>query len=255
MAKKQETEGGALAVVDTSRFPALTPGSEIAEAMQANMTGEQIQEGDLTRVPTPAGGATQWVVPDLTGETSTDEIIGLLVYFAPRGVLWPSEEPSESMPLLISNDLLTAQRVGDDYGDIDPDELEKFRNADGTYDWQALPWNQWGSGKGGVGKRCKESRLLMVLREGDAFPLLIRCQPGSLKTVRPFIMKLPVPHWRAVVGLKLQRVKNKTGQVYSQIVPRYVGAISQEEGARIRQLYTDNLGRMVRGRMESDAEG
>ena len=156
----------------------------------------------------------------------------------------------------MTNNLIHAHRVGEFYGDIKPDELEKFRNSDGTYDWPKLPWNQWGSGRGGVGKRCKESRLLMVLREGDVFPLLIRAQPGSLKTVRPFILKLPVPHWRAVIGLSLQKVKNKGGQEYSQIVPRYVGPVPADVGIEIKRLYTDPLTRMVSGgALASDSDG
>lgn len=255
MAKKKNNGNGgnALAVVEPSKYPALCPDSDIAEAMAANMEGETIQESDLRRVPTPAGGATRWVVPTVMGEQVEDELVGILVGYERRGVLWPTEEVSNSMPLLITRDLITAQRVGDDYGDIDPDELEKHR-TDGGYDWLSLPWNEWGSGKNGIGKRCKESRLLFLLREGEPFPLLVRAQPGSLKTVRPFITQLPIPHWRAVVSLTLQVAESRGGPKYAQIVPRLVGTLSKEDGEAVCKLYTQPIKKMTAGVMESDKE-
>ena len=255
MAKKSNG-GTALVPFNVNQYPALVEGSDLREAIEANAQGTPMQESDLVRVPTPAGGAKQWVVPGISGEETVDELVGILVYFAPRGVLWPTEDIGNSPPLLVSNDLVTATRQGDDFGDIDPDELEKYATGGGRYDWQKLPWNQWGSGKNGTGKRCKESRLLMLLREGSAFPLLVRAQPGSLKTVRPFIMQLPVPHWRAVVGLSLQVANSKgAGVKYSQIVPRLVDTLPREIGDQVRKLYTEQLAGMAAGAMASDAEG
>jgi hypothetical protein len=138
-------------------------------------------------------------------------------------------------------------------GDIDPSILEKHHRADGTYDWQSLPWNEWGTGKNGVGKRCKESRILMILRENEAFPLLIRAQPGSLKTIRPFVTQLPIVYWRAMISLKLTaQISKGSGQRYSQIIPKLIGVASGEVGAKIKQLYTDPLSRLAERAMESD---
>ncbi len=248
--------GTELAVFQPERFPALIDGSDLREAMEANLRGGGFTEADLVRVPTPAGGATRWVIPTVSGEEVCEEIVGLMVYFAPRGVLWPSMEATEGqLPLLMTTDLITAKRVGDNYGDIDPDELEKYANGDGTYDWQSLPWNQWGTGKDGKGKRCKESRMLMILRENEAFPLVVRAQPGSLKTVRPFIMRLPVPHYRAVVGLKLQAVKSASGKTFAQIVPRLISTVDRETGKKIKRLYTDPLARLAQEVLVGDRGG
>jgi len=273
MAKKSNGNGGgnALTVIEPANYPALDPNSDVREAMLANMQGAQMSESDLVRVPTPAGGGTKWVVPGLQGEEILAELTGILVYYGPRGVLWPTEEPNESMPLLLSHDLITAVRVGDDYGDIDPDELEKYRLGDlqkgqigerefrtHVYDWLGLPWNQWGSGKNGIGKRCKESRLLFLLREAEVFPLLVRAQTGSLETVRPFVMRLSnvgVPYWRAVVSLGLQAVTSHGGQKYAQIVPTLVGTLDKETGEQVRKLYTEPLRAMASGALASGREG
>jgi len=162
-----------------------------------------------------------------------------------RGTLWGSEEPQGKVsPVLVSYDLMTAVRVGDDLGDIDPDVLESCRTGDRTYDWTRLPYNQYGTSRSGRGKRCKESRLMAILRADEAWPLLVTAGPGSLKTVTPFVKRLAVPHYRAVVSLTLDRVENAGGQPYSQIVPKYVGAITKEEGDIVRRLYTEPLSRV-----------
>jgi hypothetical protein len=51
-------------------------------------------------------------------------------------------------------------------------------------------------------------------------------------------------HYECVIGLKLQKAKGAGGQPYSQIVPRTVGTISEEEGEVARRLYTEPLTRM-----------
>lgn len=226
------------------RFMALRPDSDIREALDANLRGgESIRPGDLPRVPTPAGGGKVWNWTDTgNNEQTAKSIDGLLVYVGYRGTLWGSEEPQgKASPVLVSYDLVNAIRVNDDIGDLDAEVLESCRIGDRLYDWRKLPYNQYGTSKSGRGKRCKESRLLAILREEEAWPLLVTAGPGSLKTVTPFVTRLPVPHYRAVVSLTLDRVENQGGQPYSQIVPKYLGAISKEMGAVVRRIYTDPL--------------
>lgn len=241
--------------VQGTQWLALQPDSDLREALQANIVaGETIDVSDLIRVPTPGGGGTTWTWQGISGEESDKEIVGILVCYQPRGVLWPSQEPGDSPPLLVTHDMIEAEMLGDNPGDIDLAELEKYRLPSGRFDWAAIPWNQWGSGKNGIGKRCKEQRLLFVLRQQDAWPMVVTAQPGSLKTIRPFIKRLTVPHWRAVVSLSLQKVKSKGGIDYAQIVPRLVATLSKEEGDMIRRLYTEPLKR-VATRVQVDAGG
>lgn len=247
MTRREATQGSTeLAVKVTDNWLALQTGSDIREALEANVAaGEQINVQDLIRVPTPGSGGTTWTWVGVSGEEHEKEIVGILVCYQMRGVLWPSEEPGKSAPLLVSHDLLTAEMVGDNPGDIDLAELEKCRLPDGRFDWARLPWNQWGSGKNGIGKRCKEQRLLFVLRQEDVWPMVITAQPGSLKTVRPFVHRLPVAHWRAVVSLGLQKVPSKGGIDYAQIVPKLVGTLTKEEGEAVRKMYTEPLKRVA----------
>lgn len=237
-----------LSIVNPANFLALQPGSDVSEALTANLVeGESMMIGDLTVVKTPTSGSTKWTIEDVTGEVVTDAITGILVYYGPHGVLWPSNESVEgTKPLLVTHDLKIARKIGDDYGDLDEAAIEACRNDDGSYDWKALPYNQFGTGKNGIGKRCKEQRLMAILRESDAFPLLIRAQPGSLKSVTTFIKKLPCAHFRAIVELKLEKAQSKGGQAYAMIKPRLVAQLTKEQGEVVKTMYTENLGEAIR---------
>jgi hypothetical protein len=226
--------------VDPSLFPALMPDSDIAEAIEANTQGRGFDLSALVRVKTPAGGGKTWVYADSgNNEVETKAIEGMMVYYGQRGVLWGGEDLQKGkLPVLVSYDLRTAERVNEDIGDLDPAALEACRIGDRLYDWHKLPWNKDGSGRGGFGRRCKESRVLAILQDGEAFPVIVSAGPGSLKTVCPFVTRLPVPHYRAKVSLSLEKATSAGGIDYSQIIPRLVGQVSKEAGAAIKKIYT-----------------
>jgi hypothetical protein len=257
MAKKST----ALATADeplNGNFLALIEGSAELEAMETNLGDNAVlTESDLRRVKIPSAGGTKWTIPSVTGDETVDEIEGILAAVCPRGILWPSIESREgTMPLLRSDDLKIAHRVGNDNGDISPAILEKYRIGDGepaAYDWQGLtsdggPFG-FGSGKNGQGKRAKEQRVLFILRERDVFPLVVTASPGSLKAIRQFVLGLVnagIPHYRAIIGLSLRRETSQGGQAYSQIVPRLIGTLTVEQGEAIRQKYTIKLKEVAR---------
>jgi len=229
-------------------YPALVPGSRQSRVIASNLDGEPMNEQDLVSVPTPLGGSTTWNI-DVDGNVeSTDEIVGLLVAVASRGVLWPSANPTEQRPIIVSHDLITGYRVNDDLGgEIDPDDLEKYRIGDRRYDWGALSTSpEFGFGSSGAGKKVKESRLLAVLRQGETWPLLVKIGPGSLRNWVPFKKRLPCFTWEAVIGLRLRREKGASGNPYSQVVPRLAGIVSEEQGEVARSTYTEALEEMFR---------
>lgn len=233
--------------VKTVDFPALSADSRQMRIIQNNLDGEPMRETDLVRVRTPLGGATQWTIDNNGNLETTDEISGLLVAVGKRGVLWPSEDPSESRPVLVTNDLLVGHLVSRDLGTIDPAALEKYRLKEGQYDWAALstgPEFGYGSNRSGSGKRIKEARVLAILRQGETWPVLVTVGPGSLNNLLPFLKRLPCFFHEAVIGLRLQRAKGRGGQPYSQIVPRLVGQISEEQGEVAERIYAEPLRRM-----------
>jgi hypothetical protein len=242
-----------IAVVEPETgFLALHGDSDFAEAMAANLaTGESLSVSDLIRIKTPAGGGRTWQYVNSDGaEVECKAITGLMVYYASLGQLWGSEEPTKGQrPVLTSYDLKTATRTNDSLGDIDAEQLEAYRIGDRLYDWEAMgkegsPFG-WGSGKGGYGRRIKESRTLAILQPGEAWPVLLSVGGGSISTISPFVKRLKVAHYRVIVSLTLQKVASKSGIDYSQIVPENVGTITREEGLIIKNLYTDPLTRIA----------
>ncbi len=266
VAEPQET---GLSVISPERFLALNLSGEMKAAMDAAAaTGETFTTDDLVRVPTPAAGATSWTIPDPSGDVTTPEIQGLLVCYQPTGVLWPSHEPSPgAIPVLRTFAPADPNGVGEQVGPIPDSMIDSLRahciresapGVPGLYRWANIPQNQWGTGKGGVGKMCKEQRMLFILREGDIYPLLVRAQPGSLKAITKFFKQLTpsakVPYFRCVVSLRLEKTANKTGQPFSRIVPKLVGTVPSDVGEIIRTKYTVVLQKLVAA-LEADAGG
>lgn len=228
-------------------YPGLNPDSRQMAIIAANLEGEQMNELDLVSVKTPLGGSTTWTI-NVDGNTeTTDEIVGVLVGVGKRGLLWPQEDPSEAKPVIASTDLVVGYRISDDLGSIKPEDLEKFRIGDRRYDWQAMSSSDefgYGSARSGSGKRCKEARTLAILREGQTWPILVTVGAGSLRNIIPFLRRLPCFQHEAVIGLKLVKAKGRGGQPYSQIVPRLVGQLTEEQGEVCRRIYADPLKQM-----------
>ena len=230
----------AISAAKTVNYPALAPNSRQARIIAQNLGDEPMRITDLVRVKTPLGGATKWNIEVNGNEQTCDELVGLLVGECKYGALWPSENPTEQRPVVVTNDLLVGYRVSDDLGSVDPKALERYRIGDRRYDWAALstsPEFGYGAAKG-AGKRVKEARILAILREGDVWPVLVTVGPGSLASWLPFRKRLPAFHYECVIGLKLQKAKGAGGEPYSMIVPRVVAEISEEQGEVARQLYT-----------------
>ena len=250
MAKKETMAKNGLAVSAASRFVALRGGMN---AVRANLdaTGESLSASDLIRVPTPTAGGTTWCIPGPAGDESAKSIAGVLCFYQKCGVLWPSLDTQPgAMPVLRTWDLEIAEQIGPIPADM-LDVLEPCRIDERHFDWAKCGYNQWGSGKNGFGKRCKEQRLLFVLRENALLPLLITVQPGSLKSVVKFVKSLglqsQIPYYCcAIIDLSLEKVVNRGGQPYSQIVPKLVGTLSEADGEMVKKQWTDPLAEIVR---------
>ena len=242
----------ALAVLTRNNFLAIADDSEMRRALEANMLeGDTFSEGSLIRVKTPSAGALKWTINGISGPEEVTEIEGAMVFQCKRGVLWRSLDPTPgSKPVLSTSDLKLARMVCDKR-DVPKDMLAQIENCvvklaekegeSDIYDWAALPYTQYGSGRNGQGKFAKEQRVLFVLRKTDAWPLMINVQPGSLRAITNFIMQLPVPFWRAVIGLSLKTSKSGAGIDYSEIVPRLKGILSEEDGQLLYSRYTAGL--------------
>ena len=237
-------------IATTSQFDFLKPGSRAAKIVASNIGDGQVYESDLPSVGMPAGGSTQWSYEDASGNTvNTDAIEGILVAAVGRGVLWPTTEPSGSRPLLVSNDMKVGFLVGEDFGDVNPADLDKYLIEGNKYDYAAIsnsPEFGFQNGAGGRrGKRVKESLVLAVLQKDEVLPVLVKLGGGSLGAFTKFRKGLKVLPEEAVVSLKLEKVSNMAGQKFSRVKPALIGTLTEEEGDVVRTLYTEPLTQML----------
>lgn len=252
--------------LNASTFIALRPDGEVMEANMANLDGEEMMLSCLARAKVPSGGGNAFRVFDVDGESTVSEIEGVICLQQNRGALWPNDDPKPgTLPYLVTNDMKVAYQLGDDMGRLDPAILEAAKipprpehGGRSYYDWSKLEYTKFGSStKGsGKGKRAKETKLLAILRKGDAFPILLNAPPTSVKNVKAFMLQLsPLPHFRAVVKLTLRTERNSEGIDYSKIEIKKVGALSKMEGEVIKRMYTDPLRALVNsGRLTVEAD-
>lgn len=223
----------------------LQPESDIAEALRVNLSvGGVISPSILPKVTFPAAGGTTWGYKVNGIDFSERELIGVPVYFGPRVTLWPTDEPSGGRPVLISNDGITAIRVSDDIGDLDPEVLEAARTGDRTYLLERLAYAKFGSGRNGRGRRIRESRVLCLLREDDAWPLLVQFPAMSVQPMTLAITQLPVPYYQAVVGISLHKEANPQGKPYAVADMRLVSRLTREQGKALAATYGEALRKM-----------
>ena len=231
----------------SSDYPVLTEGSREAMILAKKFGDQPVSERDLAVIKTPAGGSTTfaWSTPEGTDETA-QEITGILVADAGRGDLWPSREPSGTKPLITTRDLKVGYKVGEEFGDVDPADLEKFARPDGTYDWAAMSNSaEFGFGSAGRGKRVKEQRVLAILRPGDIKPVLVKVSGGSLSSFAKLERALSVLNHEAIITVSLEKVKNAGGQPYSRLVFKLAGTLSPQDGERVYAAYTQPLTAML----------
>ena len=78
----------------------------------------------------------------------------------------------------------------------------------------SCPMNKWGSaGEGRRGKACREKRLLLVLRDGEALPVTVVAPPTSIMPVARFETRAAARRLRlGQIHIKLSTQAQKRGQ-------------------------------------------
>lgn len=237
-AKKPEApatvaSGGELVPVQ-QHFLALRDTKAVAEVAKANFGERKASAFDLERIRLGAQGSKSFVIADaLEGEKMTTSFEGVITFWTGSRVFWklPFEESGGgSPPDCASIDLKTG------FGDVSPagtvGEIGRRNCAD-------CPHNQWGSGKNGIGKACRETVTLFVLRsdaQDNFFPSMLVAPPGSLKPWNTYMMGLlnkGIPFYAAMHEFTLERESSQSGIAYSQLRPRFVRRLTGDEAAAV----------------------
>ena len=232
MKKLEETnEEFALTTIADSGFLAARSDIEQVKAVLASNLGAQgIRAEDLPRHGVPAGGATSWTLDLGEGEESAKELDGIILSHTDGRVYWSGtygEGDSGNSPDCYSNDLLTG--VGNPGGSCLTCEFAQFGSA-------LKP-----SGEPARGQACQQRKVLLVLPPYSVLPLSIALSPGSLKSIRKYLVSLGgrmLRYDQVVTRFAWRQEKSGDGQKYAVIDPRVVRTPSEKEQALI-SVYRD----------------
>lgn len=235
----------AIATIDTA-FQGLNGEDSAVDLLETNLGGGSLRSSDLTWIKIPSGGITTFSWTSKAGEDFTAKSIrGLLVVVGrTEQTLWPYQDAKAgSRPLLVSHfeSGPAAVRVGDDFGELDPDVIEAAKNEDGTYDTRQIPYFNW---QGRVPPRAKSGRVIGILRENEALPVFIRVSSTSLEPVNSLLRGLVVSgihFFRAVVEFGLEKRSGSRAD-YAVLTAKKEGdPISVEAGKIAKARFTDVL--------------
>lgn len=220
------TKGQELAEQEPSNYLAVLPElGEVAELIKENLGSEGFDVFTLNRIKIPAGGGLAWTVETLTGPEAEPEIRGIIIAWQHWQVYYskPLEETGGGSPPDCSS------------RDGQMGTLSEAYNSEGIGMFgpcASCPNNQWGTGRNGRGKACKEVRALFLLREGDTFPTLLTMPPTSIKPIKTYMLNLANKRQRYYgieTALKLEQRKGNGTPNYSAALPRMTRVLTPEE--------------------------
>lgn len=194
--------------------------SNALEIIKENLKNQPLSVQLFDIVKAPAGGATVFSVPGLSGDEAEKELIGIILDYTTPRAYWDSADPVEGTPpTCLSHNSITSQ--------------------DGKV-CAHCPYNDFGSKDGeSNAKACKESVLLFLLRPDNALPLLVRV-PVSSKTrflrYSTRLLSSLTPISGVVTRITLEKATSKTGKPYAVYNFEVVSKLSPEEAAQARSF-------------------
>ena len=209
------------ALMEQGKFllPTMVEGDFSKEELAEDMDGMQMS---FQRVKIPAGGVVQFEIPsdDPENPDYIKTLEGVILHHHASCAYWPegSEYDDDATPLCSS--------VDGKVGVGEPGIL-----------CATCPMNQFGSGKEGRGKACKNMRQLYLLRSGDYMPMQVTLPPTSLSPFREFMNQAFVLRRRtsfsSVVQIGLKKASNGTND-YSVATFKKLYDFEGEDLAQIR---------------------
>ena len=114
------------------------------------------------------------------------------------------------------------------------------RETGEIHDCSKCPHNQFGSGKNGSGKACKNIHRCYILQEGNPVPIILALPPTSLKYIRDYIGKRILLKglrcYDAVTKITLKKEKSADGITYSRAAFAFVSKLTDEQRAETKAM-------------------
>ena len=163
---------------------------------------------------------------------STD-LTGVLIHHHPVNAYWKEEYAGGNVQPDSSYD--GKQGVERETGEI--------------HDCSKCPRNQFGSGKNGSGKACKNIHRCYILQEGNPVPIILALPPTSLKYIRDYIGKRILLKglrcYDAVTKITLKKEKSADGITYSRAAFAFVSKLTDEQRAETKAMHRRTISRIL----------
>ena len=207
------------AIIPANETRALT----VEEEMRALIAQAEREDGDAAYQVRPPRwklvAAAQSFQQNLTEEI-VPKINAVIIASRITRTLWSGEEGETRAPICTSKD----GREGvvqdhDAFVNMIPEGVDM--NIFDPIPCHRCPFNQWGSGKAGRGKLCKETRNLLLMPEGAGMPALLSVPPSSVVNFDNYAtgMKSKGLSYAAVVTtVSATKAKNPDGQDFSKVL-------------------------------------
>ena len=186
------------------------------EIISENLKHQPLSHGLFDTVKSPAGGATVFSVPGLTGEEAEKELIGIIINYTTPRAYWDTPDPVEGTPPICYSQ----------------DSIVSVEGKACTH----CEFNTHGSRNGGEtnAKACKESVCLYLLRPDNVIPLIVRVPVSSkmlfLKYTTRLVSNL-TPISSVVTKITLEKATSKQGKPYALYNFELVDVLGPEEAA------------------------
>ena len=179
-------------------FNLVTLTGELKEAVAEELDG--LGTLPFERAKIPSGGGLAFELP---GETEDEPVMstdltGVLIHHHPVNAYWKEEYAGGNVqPDCSSHD--GKQGVERETGEI--------------HDCSKCPHNQFGSGKNGSGKACKNIHRCYILQEGNPVPIILALPPTSLKYIRDYIVSKLTDEQRAETKAMVEMIKAQADNI------------------------------------------
>jgi len=188
-------------IPNDTEYPILVSGASELNALKANLGSGGIEPGSLDKIKIPGSGGKAFEIPDVSGEKSEKSFKGIIVKWADIRAYWKGEFGGEQAPDCNSFDSTTG--VGDPGGDC-----------------LTCPLAQWGSADKGNGQACKSKRKMLILMEGNAFPVIMDAPTMSIAPIKKYFQQLAsknVPYFTVVTVFGLEQSENASKIKFSKL--------------------------------------
>lgn len=210
------------AIAKKENFNLMPMDTSIASAISEELDG--LGEITFDFIKIPSGGGLAFEVPgdDQDNPDLEKELVGVIVDHHPVNCYW--------------RDSYSGENTAPDCASIDG-HTGIVKETGEACDCKTCPYNQYGSDENGIGKACKNTHRIYLLRAGEMLPYIISLPPTSLKNFKQYLSKSILLKGKrsqdVITKITLQKDKNAAGITYSKASFSRCGVLSAEEIAAV----------------------